>query len=94
MLFLACRQQRPAEEVVEKHVRSFWKIDLSDLLEVAFRLDWNAVWFISDLDSKVDYLYGLLSELIDVFCQCAPSRWEGQILCRGSDIGWIAESCI
>jgi hypothetical protein len=34
-------------------------------------LDWNAVWFISDLGSKVDYLYDLLSELIDIF---APVR--------------------
>jgi hypothetical protein len=25
------------------------------------------VWFISDVDSKVDYLHGLLSELIDDF---------------------------
>jgi hypothetical protein len=40
---------------------------LSDLLEVVSGLDWNAVRFISDLDSKVDYLYGLLSELIDFF---------------------------
>jgi hypothetical protein len=67
MLFLACRQQRPAVGVVERHVRSFRKIDLSDLLEVASGLDWNAVRFISDLDSKVDYLYGFLSERIDVF---------------------------
>jgi hypothetical protein len=37
------------------------------LLEVPSGLDWNAVRFISDLDSKFDYLYGLLSELIDVF---------------------------
>jgi hypothetical protein len=44
---------------------------LSDLIEVASELEWNAVRFISDLDSKVDYLYGLLSELIDVF---APVR--------------------
>jgi hypothetical protein len=53
--------------VVERHVRSFRNIDLSDLLEVASGLDWNAVRFISDVDSNDDYLYGLLSELIDVF---------------------------
>jgi hypothetical protein len=39
MLFLACRQQRQAVGVVEKHVRSFRNIDLSDLLEVASKLD-------------------------------------------------------
>jgi hypothetical protein len=33
MLFLACRQQRPAVGVVERHVRSFRNIDLFDLLE-------------------------------------------------------------
>jgi hypothetical protein len=53
--------------VVERHVRSLRNIDFSDLLEVASGLDWNVVWFISDLDSKVDYLYGIFSELIDVF---------------------------
>jgi hypothetical protein len=57
--------------VVEKHVRSFLNIDSSDLLEVASGLDWNLVRFISDLDSKADYLYGLLSELIVGF---APVR--------------------
>jgi hypothetical protein len=67
MLFLACCQQRPSVEVVEKHVRSLRNIDLSDLLEAASGLDWNAVRFISDLDVKVDYLYGLLSSLIDIF---------------------------
>jgi hypothetical protein len=66
-LFLACRQQRPAVDEVERRVRSFRNIDLSGLLEVASGLYWNAVRFISDLDSKVDYLYGLLSELIVVF---------------------------
>jgi hypothetical protein len=35
MLFLACRQQHTVVGVVEKHVRSFRNIDLSDLLEVA-----------------------------------------------------------
>jgi hypothetical protein len=64
-LFLACRQQRPAVDKVERRVRSFRNIDLSGLLEVASGL------IISDLDSKVDYLYGLLSELIVVF---APVR--------------------
>jgi hypothetical protein len=39
MLFLACRQQRPAVGVVERHVRSFRNIDFSDLLEVASGLD-------------------------------------------------------
>jgi hypothetical protein len=38
---------------------------------VASRLHCKAVRFISDLDSKVDYLYGLLSELIDFFCSSA-----------------------
>jgi hypothetical protein len=38
---------------------------------VASGIDWNAVWFISDLDGKVEYFSGLLSELIDVF---APMR--------------------
>jgi hypothetical protein len=89
MLFLACRQQRPAVGVVERHVHSFKNIDLSSLLDMASEVDWNAVRFISDLDSKVDYLYVLLSELIDVFAPGAPSRWEGRILCRESDIGWI-----
>jgi hypothetical protein len=47
-----------------------------DILFLACRqqrsgLDWNVLWFISNLDSKVDYLYGLLSELIHVF---APVR--------------------
>jgi hypothetical protein len=67
MLFLACRQQRSAVRVVERHVHSFRNIDLSDLLEVAPGLDWNPVRFILDLNGKVEYLYGLLSELIDVF---------------------------
>jgi hypothetical protein len=67
MLFLVCRQQRPAVGVVERHVRSFRNIDLSNLLEVGSELDWNAVPFISDSDGKVEYLCGLLSELIDVF---------------------------
>jgi hypothetical protein len=71
MLFLSCRQQLPAVGVVERHVHSFKNIDFSGLLEVASGLDWNALRFISNLDSKVDYLYGLLSELIDVF---APVR--------------------
>jgi hypothetical protein len=35
MLFLACRQQRPAVGAVEMHVRCFRNIDLSDTLEVA-----------------------------------------------------------
>jgi hypothetical protein len=78
MLFLACRQQRPAVGVVEKHVRSFRHIDLSDLLQVMSGLDWNAVWFKLDLDSKVDYLYGLLSELIEVFALVRTVKvWEG-----------------
>jgi hypothetical protein len=32
MLFLACRQLRPAVGVVEMHFRSFRNIDLSELL--------------------------------------------------------------
>jgi hypothetical protein len=75
--------------VVERHVRSLRNIDSSDLLEVASGLDWNAIRIISDLDSKVDYLYGLFSELIDVFVPERTVRWEGRILCRESDIGWI-----
>jgi hypothetical protein len=81
MLFLACRQQRPTVGVVERHVRRFRNIDLSDLLDVTSGLYWNAVRFILDLDGTVEYLYGLLSELIDVF---APMR-QG-----GNWIGWIA----
>jgi hypothetical protein len=65
MLILACRQQRPTVGVVEKHVRSFRNIKLSELLEVATGLDWNAVRFISDSDTKVDYLHGLLNGMID-----------------------------
>jgi hypothetical protein len=41
-----------------------------------FGLDWNAVRFISDLESKVDYLYGLLSEPIDVFARVHTVKVE------------------
>jgi hypothetical protein len=100
MLFLACRQQRPAVGVVERHARRFKNIDLSGLLELASGLDWNAVRFISDLDGKVDYLYGLLSELIDVFAPVRTVKVERSNYLSGirhwmdSDVGQaVAEEC-
>jgi hypothetical protein len=45
---------------------------------VASRLDWKPVRFISDLNGKVEYLYSLLSELIDVFApmQCTVHTFK------------------
>jgi hypothetical protein len=63
MLFLSCRLERPREVVEFYSIRGFRDVSQSELVAAAELFDWRSVYFVTEINVKVDLFYSMLFNL-------------------------------